>query len=111
MLIYRTLLQQRGDQVFKQMVHELRLTPSQQAHVKVVVADTRSHIAEVRQEYEQKRHLMIVEAYRKIRGQLNHDQQNLLDRDFVSPAILAELKADASGSRVNNSSVRVPASQ
>lgn len=93
MFAYRELLQTRSDEAFKQMVHELRLTPFQQQALREIVTTTSGNIVVARRQFEQTRHQMIVGAYRRMRAQLSPEQQTLLDKDFVSPALLAEVKA------------------
>jgi len=92
MYTYRALLHRSSDQVYRQMVRELRLTPAQQVQVRAVFKSTRARIAEARHDYEQRRHQMILDAYRQIRSDLDPAQQALLDRDFVSPELLAEVR-------------------
>jgi Spy/CpxP family protein refolding chaperone len=92
---YRALLRLRPQQGLQVMAHELRLTDAQEEQVRAVMGETRGGVAAARKEYQVKRRRLMVEAYEKIHVILTPEQQALLDRKFVSPRLLAAVRANA----------------
>ena len=87
-LSYRhNLLERPGEGPFQRMSRELKLTPDQREEMRVIIDTTRDRITDARRDFEHSRRKLLVDAYVRIRAVLKPEQQQLLDHNFVPPAL------------------------
>jgi Spy/CpxP family protein refolding chaperone len=82
-----------GERPFERMARVLQLSGSQREQIRGVMQDTRNKMREARDNFEQQRHQIFFNAYRRIHALLTPSQQKIFDARFVPPSIRAEARA------------------
>ena len=74
------LLRVPANGIVQRMDRDLHLTPAQRARISDVLDTTRSHIGQLRDQFESQRRQVLNDAFSEIRASLTPDQQRDFDR-------------------------------